>query len=79
MAEQKYNKQNLIFLVESSSNEVPGPSEVPWFVGKLIFRGPIGSQASVWVLDNRVLAGRLSTSEKRKLVRNNNFEKSSNI
>ena len=34
---QNQSKQNWILLVERSCAEVSGPSEVPWFVAKLIF------------------------------------------
>ena len=34
---QKYTQKIWICLVEYSSSEVLGPSEVPWFVGKLFF------------------------------------------
>ena len=35
--EQNWTKQNRIRLVEPSSTEILGPSEVPWFVRELIY------------------------------------------
>ena len=46
--------KNQIFLVKRSCVEVSDSSGVPRFVSRLIFRKPIGSQADVHVLDNRV-------------------------
>ena len=50
-ARTKQFPQNWILLVKSSSTGVSGTSEVPRFVGKLIF---IGNQDDVFVLNNRV-------------------------
>ena len=35
--QQKYTRQNRIFLIEPSSTEVSGPSEVPWLVPGILF------------------------------------------
>ena len=40
-----------MLLFKSSSTKVSDPSEVPWFVGKLVF---VENQAGVLVLDNLV-------------------------
>ena len=37
MPKHHLTKKNMICVVEYSSSEVSDPSEVPWFVGELIF------------------------------------------
>ena len=55
MAKTKYTREIWIRLVDHSSSEVSGPSEVSQFVGKLIFLISYGSQADLRALDNIVL------------------------
>ena len=55
MSKQKCSLQNQICLVVPSCAEISYPSEVSWFVGKLIFSF-FKEVKLVCVLDNRMLA-----------------------
>ena len=71
-SKQKWTKWNQILLAKRSCAGVSGPSDVPQFVRELMFKKPMGNQAVVRVLDDRVFARQISTS-KTHIVRNDNF------